>query len=82
MLKEDNHFFYSKLFLPFIPPHKKVRKSTCTFKSSFCFFSVQLVEFVYQSLSSLVPSESRLTVRKDQKGICDQRLHISKEKKL
>lgn len=34
-----------------------------------------------QSLSSLVPSESHLTVRKDQEGVCDQRLHIRKEKK-
>lgn len=34
-----------------------------------------------RSLSSLVPSKSRLTVRKDQEGVCDQRLHIRKEKK-
>lgn len=81
MLKEDNHFFSSKLFLPSPPPIKKSENLPAHSKVLFVF-SVQLVEFVYQSLSSLIPSESRLTVRKDQKGICDQRLHISKEKKL
>lgn len=81
MLKEDNHFFPLNFFFLHFPPIKKSENLPAHSKVLFVF-SVQLVEFVYQSLSSLVPSESRLTVRKDQKGICDRCLHIGKEKKL